>query len=90
MVNTQKIQSRSTNPFNIAGGSGKGVEPFAEMLVFRHDFDLTDAYWNHYKNMSRPDSGFALSEVDFKDFRAWCDADYVSNDNDGEADGTLE
>ena len=76
MVNTQNIQSRSTNPFNIAGGSGKGVEPFAEMIVFRHDFDLKDAYWNHYKNMSRPDSGFALSEVDFKDFRAWCDADY--------------
>ena len=44
------------------------------MLAFRDD--LTNVIWNHYANMSSPDSEFALSEVDFKDFRAWCDPDY--------------
>ena len=47
---------------------------FDEMLAFRHD--LTEVHWNHYANMTAPDSGFALSEVYFKDFRAWCDANF--------------
>ena len=53
----------------ISGGSGKGRVDFYEILAYR----TNDDEWNHFSNMSTPDYGFALSEVDFKDFQAWCE-----------------
>ena len=53
----------------ISGGSGKGGVDYYEILAYR----TNDDEWNHFANMSTPDYGFALSEVDFKDFQAWCE-----------------
>ena len=53
----------------ISGGSAKGPSDYYEMLAYRTNNDE----WNHFANMSTPDYGFALSEVDFKDFQAWCE-----------------